>query len=131
MTPGSQPELPAVMSGAGADLEQRVHELADEIKDPCSLATDLPLGLDEMGLVEAVEVGPDGDISIAIRLTSPTCVMVGYFRDELRRRVAELPGVREVEVRFDRGLDWDPSMMSPRVRRLRAARLRVRMGLGG
>jgi metal-sulfur cluster biosynthetic enzyme len=130
VTPGRDFERPGGTTDHGSDLERQVRELADQIKDPCSLATDLPLGLEEMGLVEGVEVGPDGDVAIAIRLTSPTCVMVGYFRDELRRLVGELPGVRDVEVSFDRGLDWDPSMMSPRVRRLRAERLRVRMGLG-
>jgi metal-sulfur cluster biosynthetic enzyme len=101
-------------------VEARVRELADEIKDPCSLATALPLGLDEMGLVERVDVGPDGDVAIAIRLTSPSCVMMGHFREELERRVDSVPGVRRVEVSFDRGLDWEPSHMSKDVQRRRA-----------
>ena len=101
-------------------LEQRIRELADEIKDPCSLATATPLGLDEMGLVERVQISETGDVAIAIRLTSPLCVMVGYFRAELRSRVLALTGVRQVEVTFDRGLDWHPSYMSPDVLRRRA-----------
>jgi metal-sulfur cluster biosynthetic enzyme len=102
-------------------LEQKIRELADEIKDPCSLATATPLGLDEMGLVERVQIGDTGDVAIAIRLTSPLCVMVGYFRTELRRRVLTLPAVRQVEVTFDRGLDWHPSHMSRDVLRRRAS----------
>lgn len=116
------------MSENPADmLERSIRACADEVKDPCSLATDLPLGLDEMGLVERVEVGGEGDVEIALRLTSPTCVMVGYFRQELVDRVTDLSGVRSVEVRFDRGLDWAPSHMSERVKRLREARLRRRL----
>ncbi|MBS1845341.1 MAG: DUF59 domain-containing protein [Actinobacteria bacterium] len=127
MRRGDDNEVPPYESNT--PLEQKIREIADEIKDPCSLATDLPLGLDEMGLIEGVEIDEDGNVAVAVRLTSPTCVMVGYFRDELRKRVLGLPGVRDLEVSFDRGLDWDPEMMSSRVRQLRAERLRVRMGL--
>jgi len=49
-------------------------------------------------------------------------MMVGFFKTELEDRLGALPGVRSVEVVFDRGFDWMPEMMSPEVRRRRAAR---------
>lgn len=107
---------------SASTLPERIGALLDEIHDPCSVATGDALGLDEMGLVRAVEVGDDGDVHVHIRLTSPTCVMVGFLRTEIHDRVALLPGVRSVEVDFDGGFDWGPELMSAAVRRRRAER---------
>jgi metal-sulfur cluster biosynthetic enzyme len=118
------------MSGSGtaatspAELEARVRHCLHQIKDPCSVATGHPLHLEEMGLVKRVEIDAEaGSALVDLRLTSPTCVMVGYFVTEIRKLVTEaVPEIREVEVTFDHGFDWTPDMMSQEVRRQRAAR---------
>lgn len=93
-------------------LVAAVRARANDIGDPCSVAHGTPMGLDDMGLIEAVDVQPGGRVHVSLRLTSPSCYMVGYFASELVTRVGELPGVSEVTVDSDLGLDWDPSMMS-------------------
>jgi len=98
----------------------------DTIGDPCSVAHGTPMGLDEMGLVEDVRLDHDGNVVIDLRLTSPTCMMVGYFNVEAKRRLQEIPGVRTVEVRADHGLDWTPDMMSDAAKERRRAALRAR-----
>jgi metal-sulfur cluster biosynthetic enzyme len=105
-----------------ADVRRRL----DAIGDPCSVAQGTPMGLDEMGLVRDVRVDADGNVAIDLRLTSPTCVMVGYFRAEAERLVGELPGVRSVQVHWDQGLDWTPADMSRDAQRRRRATLRAR-----
>jgi metal-sulfur cluster biosynthetic enzyme len=107
-----------------AELEARVRACLHQVKDPCSVATGHPLHLEEMGLVKTVEVdAAAGRVSVDLRLTSPTCVMVGFFVTEIERLVKEaLPEITEVAVSFDHGFDWTPEMMSDEVRRARAER---------
>lgn len=98
---------------APAGLEQQIRATLDEIKDPCSVAAGTPLGLDEMGLVRDVAIGDAGRVTISLRLTSPFCHMIGFFKIEAIERVGRLPGVVAVELVADNGLDWSPRDMRP------------------
>jgi metal-sulfur cluster biosynthetic enzyme len=77
-----------------------------------------------MGLVKSVDIDAEaGRVVVDLRLTSPTCVMVGYFVTEIQQLVTqELPEIHAVDVHFDHGFEWTPEMMSADVRRARAAR---------
>lgn len=101
-------------------LEAAIRTSLDEIKDPCSLAAGTPLGLDEMGLVKSVSIGPQGDVEVALRLTSPFCHMIGFFKTEATRRIEAIGEFRSVNIRADNGLDWSPSDMSPAARTKRS-----------
>lgn len=93
-------------------LHERVLEELDHIKDPCSVASGIPLGLAEMGLVKSIEIGPDAHVEIELRLTAPSCHMIAFMRSEAIRRLSDVDGVNSVEVVGDQGLDWRPSMMT-------------------
>ena len=84
----------------------------DEIKDPCSLAAGTPFGLDEMGLVDEIVISDSGEVLVKLRLTSPFCHMIGFFKQEATRRIEALPGVTAVNLMADNGLDWSPSRIS-------------------
>lgn len=112
------------------DLKAGIRATLDEIKDPCSLAVGTPLGLSEMGLVKDVAIGGDGAVRIALRLTSPFCHMIGFFKAEAIRRVGALEGVSSVELAADSGLDWSPADISPAGQARRADRLRAMETLG-
>ncbi len=95
----------------------------DEIKDPCSVASGVPMGLAEMGLVDTIDISPAGDVAIRLRLTSPFCHMIGFFKTEVQRRVSALPGVSSVSLSADNGLDWSPDRISAPAQARRAAHL--------
>jgi metal-sulfur cluster biosynthetic enzyme len=109
-------------------IESEVHRLLDTIGDPCSVAQGVPMGLDEMGLLERVEADADGNVEIDLRLTSPSCMMLGYFKVEAERLVGAIDGVRTVTVKSDTGLDWRPEMMSATAHRRRREALLARGG---
>jgi hypothetical protein len=44
----------------------------DEITDPCSAATHVPLSIVELGMVEDVRLD-SGNVVVALRMTSPLC----------------------------------------------------------
>jgi metal-sulfur cluster biosynthetic enzyme len=96
-----------------------IRRALDTIGDPCSVAQGVPMGLDEMGLVERVDLDDEGHATIALRLTSPTCFMVGYFDVEARDRALAVPGVRSVTITTDRGVRWTSAMISPAARQRR------------
>ena len=108
-----------------SELERAVRRRLNEIQDPCSVAAGSSVGLEDMGLIEAVSVSDDGDVRIGLRLTSPTCNMLGFMAEEANARVRGVPGVRNVEVVADQGLDWSPTLMSPAAQERRRERLRL------
>jgi metal-sulfur cluster biosynthetic enzyme len=107
-------------------LEEAIRSRLNLIGDPCSVANGVPMGIDEMGLVDSVDVDRGGNAIIHLRLTSPTCHMIGYFDVEARRLALEVAGVRSVQVHSDMGLDWTPDMMSDDAKRRRRVALRAR-----
>ena len=70
------------------------------------------MGLVQMGLVDQVVIADSGDVRIAISLTSPACMRVGYFIEEIQRVSLGVEGVSVVEVVFDDGLTWSPDSMA-------------------
>ena len=113
--------MSAIVQGVAGEAEVR-HAL-DTIVDPCSVATSVPMGLDEMGIVKTVAIDEAGRVAVELRLTSPFCEMIAYMRNEAIARIGDLPGVTAVIVTHDSGFDWDPDLIVPAAQRRRQARL--------
>jgi metal-sulfur cluster biosynthetic enzyme len=109
-------------------LAQVVHERLQQVVDPCSAASVLPMSIVELGLVRDVGL-VDGALLVRLRLTSPSCMMVAYIGKEVAVRLEGLPGVDRVEVCPDEGLDWEPVFMDPDKAAERERRL-VHLDLG-
>lgn len=88
-----------------------VRDRLDEIVDPCSEARGTDISIVEMGLLKRIEVD-DGTVHVELRITSPSCMMVGYFIEQANERVGSLPGVEDVTLETDAGLSWRDDMMS-------------------
>jgi ATP-binding protein involved in chromosome partitioning len=52
----------------------------------------------DLGMVDAVEVGPGGAVTVRVALTTPSCPLRGQIKAEVMARVGGLPGVRNVDV---------------------------------
>lgn len=95
-----------------------VRERLDEIVDPCSEARGTDISIVEMGLLKRIEVD-GGTVHVELRITSPSCMMVGYFIEEATERVGALSGVEEVTLETDAGLSWREEMMADSAQRRR------------
>jgi metal-sulfur cluster biosynthetic enzyme len=102
-----------------------VMQCLSEIVDPCSVGNRTPMSITEMGLIRSITVGESGEVRIDMRLTAPSCLMVGHFNAEAMSKVSKLPGVTEVKVGFDAGHDWSPDMIVPQAQRRRAQRMEL------
>ena len=111
------------MPDAMNDRRAAILAQLDEIKDPCSVASGVPMGLAELGLIDTIDISADGEVSIRLRLTSPFCHMIGFFKTEVQRRVAALPGITSVSFSADNGLDWSPDRIAPAAQARRAEQL--------
>lgn len=85
------------------------------VVDPCSAARGLDHDVIEMGLLDGIEI--DGrDVTVHLRLTTPACLMVTNFVEQLDEHVGSLPDVDSVSLETDAGLNWRPDDMSERAR---------------
>ena len=73
---------------------ERVRRVAGSVKDP-----EVRTSIAELGLLDEVEVD-GGRVTVRFHLTSPLCPakFAGAIGQEIRRKVAKLPGVEAVEV---------------------------------
>jgi metal-sulfur cluster biosynthetic enzyme len=108
-------------------LEERrraVVAAVNAIADPCSIAMAEPIGIADLGLVEEVRID-DGHVTVVLVPTSPQCLFVGLFEEEVEARVSALDWVESVLVGFDEGETiWDETRMTS-VARERLARRRT------
>lgn len=118
----------APVGSARTALTEQIHRVLDRIQDPCSVATSVPMGLVEMGLVKSVEVTEAGEVTVQLRLTSPFCEMLPFMKAEAIRGIGALEGVAAVTVHHDAGLDWDHDLIAPAARHRRELRLAVLRG---
>jgi metal-sulfur cluster biosynthetic enzyme len=79
-------------------LSASVMDALAEVHDP-----ELDEPITSLGFVASCEVGPDGDVDVALRLPTPQCAPNFAFlmAADARRVVRRLPGVREVTVRLE------------------------------
>lgn len=106
----------------GSSLERRVRERLSRVVDPCSAAQGYSFDVVEMGLLDGIEID-DGHVTVSLRLTTPTCMMVDRFVSQIDDTVGSLPDVDSVELETDDGLTWTPSMMTASAQRRRRQRL--------
>lgn len=105
---------------------EEIEAQLNEIIDPCSAANGTDLSIVEMGLVADIEVD-SSHVTVSLRLTSPFCMQIPFFIDEVEQRVGELEGVSSVALETDQGMEWHQGMMTESARARREERKAARM----
>ena len=82
-----------------------------QVKDP-----ELNLNIMDIGLVYDVRVAEDGAVHIDMTLTSPGCPSGPEIVSDVKRTVADLEGVTQVDVDIVWEPYWTPERMDPRIR---------------
>jgi probable FeS assembly SUF system protein SufT len=101
----------------GPCSEQRILSVLKTCYDP-----EIPVNIVDLGLIYGFNCGPlsgNGSgckIDVQMTLTAPGCGMGQVLKDDVERKLQELPGVEkaEVEVVFDP--PWEPSRMTEEAR---------------
>ena len=101
----------------------------ERVVDPCSIATGVPINLVDMGMVRTI-THDDGEVRVALRLTSPICWQAANIVARVEEVLAPLAGVDTVVCTLDPASDWMPDMMASHAReKLRRLRPVTKMRL--
>lgn len=91
--------------------EQRVWDVMKSCYDP-----EIPVNIVDLGLIYSCEFKPlkEGGtvVEVKMTLTAPGCGMGGPLADEVKSKIMEVPGVKEVEVDLVWDPPWNQSMIS-------------------
>lgn len=90
--------------------EQQVYDALRECYDP-----EIPVNIVDLGLVYSVTIVDDW-VGVKMTLTTPGCGMADMIVNQIRKRVVEIPGVSDGDVRLVWNPPWNPRMMSPDAR---------------
>lgn len=90
---------------------EQVLEALRAVYDP-----EIPVDIVNLGLVYAVTVSR-GWVTIRMTMTSPGCPVGDVLLGEVKRAVAELPGVEAVDVELVWDPPWSPELMSDTAKR--------------
>ena len=82
-------------------------EVLNGIFDP-----EIPVSINELGLIYDVRVQSNGKVEIDMTLTSPACPVAGSLPGEVQTKVAAVDGVTEVNVELVWEPQWTPDRMS-------------------
>ncbi len=95
----------------GAFDEERVWEQLRTVYDP-----EIPVNIVELGLVYECKAMPlpEGGhrVEIQMTVTAPGCGMGPVLVEDVRRKVSDLPGVKEADVQLVWDPPWDQGRMS-------------------
>ncbi|MCT9098103.1 metal-sulfur cluster assembly factor [Haloarchaeobius sp. HME9146] len=115
------------------DLKSAIKAELDEVLDPCSCASNHPISILDLGLVEGIETRDGGrHVEVTLLLTSQLCTYFIDMNDEIIERVEALDPVEEVIVHQDTsGQIWTKERMSEDERKTRRERFLQRMDDAG
>ena len=91
---------------AGTIKEDQVYEALKDVFDP-----EIPVSIVDLGLIYDVKILEDW-VGVKMTLTTPGCGMGNAIAEMARKRVLDLEGVNEADVRIVWEPPWDSSMMS-------------------
>ncbi len=86
--------------------EEMIRERLRDVVDP-----ELRLNVVDLGLIYGIEIDAQ-TVRITYTLTSPACPLGGVIAEQIRGAVAEMPGVRVVDLNLTFSPPWDPRTMA-------------------
>lgn len=90
-----------------AALRPVIVEALSKVFDP-----EIPVNIYELGLIYDIIVDDTGMVGVRMTLTAPACPAAQFLPLEVKKRIAELPGVTDVKVDVVWDPPWDRDRMS-------------------
>ena len=120
-TAASQPQPPAAEAPGPAGPSQPVVDgavLEGQVKDALRTVYDpeIPINIQELGLVYDLRVEPAGQVYVQMTLTAPSCPEAEMIPGRVEQAIREVPGVTEVKVELVWEPPWTPQKMSEAAR---------------
>jgi FeS assembly SUF system protein len=121
---GKSPSLETPPVAMPADIDAKIAE-AERTQDRqerivAALKTcfdpEIPVNIYELGLIYAIDIGPENVVHIKMTLTSPACPVAGTLPGDVQKKVKSVPGVKDATVDVVWDPIWSPERMSEAAR---------------
>ena len=89
------------------DLETRVMKALKTVYDP-----EIPVDIYELGLIYEIEVDDEFVAHVTMTLTTPNCPVADSLVNEVKERVAAIPGISDADIILTFEPPWEKSLMS-------------------
>jgi FeS assembly SUF system protein len=74
---------------------------------------EIPINIYDLGLVYNIDISDaSGKVEVKMTLTAPGCPASAYMGADVKRKIEQLPGVKEASVNIVWEPPWTPEMMS-------------------
>jgi len=103
--PSSQPTTPPVIGDN--PVLAKVIEALKNVFDP-----EIPVNIYELGLIYGLDITPEGNVSVRMTLTTPSCPVAGSLPGEVESVVRDIEGVNDCEVELVWDPPWTPEKLS-------------------
>jgi FeS assembly SUF system protein len=77
---------------------------------------EIPMNIYDLGLIYEVKVNPDNSVYVKMTLTAPNCPVAGVLPEQVRSKVAAVPGVTGAKVELTFDPPWNQGRMSDLVK---------------
>ncbi|MGH9785632.1 MAG: DUF59 domain-containing protein [Terriglobia bacterium] len=112
--PAAEASVPAGQPQPAVDvsvLEGQVKDALRTVYDP-----EIPINIQELGLVYDLRVKPSGEVYVQMTLTAPSCPEAQSIPGRVEQAIREVPGVTEAKVELVWEPPWTPQKMSEAAR---------------
>ena len=89
------------------DLENDIVLALRQVYDP-----EIPVNIYDLGLIYDIQADADGQVFIKMTLTAPNCPIADDVVAQVREAVADVPGVKDVQVDLVFEPEWTTDLMS-------------------
>ncbi|MCB5955984.1 metal-sulfur cluster assembly factor [Enterococcus sp. CWB-B31] len=112
------------MSEAKEWSEAEIEEIKEEILTALETVIDPELGIDivNLGLIYEIDFNPEGDTVVKMTLTTMGCPLADILTEQIHQAVADIPEVKNVEVK----LVWYPAWTTDKMSRYARIALGIR-----
>jgi metal-sulfur cluster biosynthetic enzyme len=92
--------------------QEQVYETLRTCYDP-----EIPVNIVDLGLIYEVTVNDD-NVNVVMTLTARGCPLHNFISQEVRSRLAAIPGVKSANVQLVWDPPWDPSRLSEAAKKM-------------
>lgn len=88
-------------------LEEKVVAMLKTVFDP-----EIPVDIYSLGLIYKIDLSDDGDLTIDMTMTAPSCPMADFIIEDTRIKFESIDGIKSVNINLVFEPEWTKDMMS-------------------
>jgi FeS assembly SUF system protein len=100
-------EPPSVEAPVGHPMLPDIVTALRTVFDP-----EIPVNIYELGLIYKIEIDPESNVALKMTLTAPGCPVAGEMPEQVRGAVADVNGIKDVDVELVWDPPWNPGLMA-------------------